>query len=305
MVHSLLIAASLLPAVVTTQPNAQGLAFARQPIAAAGKTTRAESRTIYLNRDHITLRPGDNDSATGISSIVTAPTDIAGWEIDDDSWQATVDCMREIYAPFDVTITDEDPGDVPHIEAVFGGSPADVGLPENVAGVSPFTTDCAVIENSIVFAFTEVLPNDSRTVCEVMAQEVAHSFGLDHEMLPEDPMTYLPYLGERTFQNTMASCGEYGDRMCGINGNVCRFQQNSFKLLTSRLGAKNAAPTEEPAPADDDPELASGVTGCDAGGGSGIALVLLTLRFVSRQRSRHRRHRALLQRSGSDCEGGQ
>jgi hypothetical protein len=299
----------LLPAVASARPATtklpiDKLKFERQAIAATGDT-RVESRTIYLNPYGVILTPGDNDSRADVSSIVTAPTVLYGWDTDIDTWNETVDCMKEIYAPFDVTITDEDPGDVPHIEAVFGGSPTDVGLPENVAGVSPFTTDCAVIENSIVFAFTEVMPNDSRLVCEVMAQEVAHSFGLDHEMLPEDPMTYLPYLGERTFQNTMASCGEFGDRMCGINGNVCRYQQNSFKLLTTRLGAKNAAPTEEPAGDNEDPELASGVTGCDAGGGSGIALVLLTLRFVSRQRSRHRRHRALLQRSGSDCEGGQ
>jgi hypothetical protein len=300
----------LLPAVASARPAntklpIDKLKLERQAVAATGDT-RVESRTIYLNPYGVILTPGDNDSRADVSSIVTAPTVLYGWDTDIDTWNETVDCMKEIYAPFDVTITDEDPGDVPHIEAVFGGSPTDVGLPENVAGVSPFTTDCAVIENSIVFAFTEVMPDDSRTVCEVMAQEVAHSFGLDHEMLPEDPMTYLPYPGERTFQNTMASCGEFGDRMCGINGNVCRYQQNSFKLLTARLGAKNAGPTQEPAGDDaEDPQLESGVTGCNAGGGSGIGLVLLTLGLVLARRSRHRRHRALLQRSGSDCEGGQ
>ena len=28
-------------------------------------------------------------------------------------------------------------------------------MPDDVLGVSPFTTDCAIIENSIVFTFTE------------------------------------------------------------------------------------------------------------------------------------------------------
>ncbi|HUS30304.1 MAG TPA: hypothetical protein VMZ53_17470 [Kofleriaceae bacterium] len=300
----------LLPAVANakparTKPPIDQLRFERHAIAATGDT-RVESRTIYLNPYGVVLTPGDNDSRTDASSIVTSPTVINGWDIDVDTWNETVDCMREIYAPFDVTITDEDPGNVPHIEAVFGGSPTDVGLPDNVAGVSPFTTDCAVIENSIVFTFTDVIPDDARTACEIMAQEVAHSFGLDHEMLASDPMTYLPYYGERTFQNEMASCGEFGDRMCGINGNVCRYQQNSVKLLGQRLGLKGAAPPAgEPTPdGEDDPDVASGVTGCDAGGGSGIALVLLTLRLVF-GRSRHRRPRALLQRSGSDCEGGQ
>ena len=40
---------------------------------------------------------------------------------------------------------------MPHIEAVFGGSPGMLGMDPGVAGVSPFTTDCSVIENSIVF----------------------------------------------------------------------------------------------------------------------------------------------------------
>jgi hypothetical protein len=182
--------------------------LAAQPSA----TQRAQSRVIYLNRDGAILRPGDNDSARQRSSVVAQPTLITGWDIDDDTWADTVACVADIYAPFDVAITDEDPGDVPHIEVVVGGHPGDVGLPDDVAGVSPFATDCSIIENSIVFTFTDVLPDDARTVCEVMAQEIAHSFGLDHEMLPSDPMTYLDYDGERTFKDEMASCGEFAGR---------------------------------------------------------------------------------------------
>ena len=87
---------------------------------------------------------------------------------------------------------------------------------------------------------TDVLPDDPRTVCEVIAQEIAHSFGLDHEMLPADPMTYLDYNGDRTFQDRMVSCGEYADRTCGINGSTCRQRQNSVALLKERLGAHGA-----------------------------------------------------------------
>ena len=281
--------------VVTTAPTPEGHVLARQAVPATG-VTRAESKVIYLEHNGASLRPGDNDSSAGISSIVDRPTTIRAWDIDDDTWQATVDCMREIYAPFDVTITDEDPGDVPHIEAVFGGSPVDVGLPENVAGVSPFTEDCAIIERSIVFAFTDVMNDDPRTVCEVAAQEVAHSFGLDHELLASDPMTYLPYVGERTFQDDMVSCGEYGNRMCGINGSVCRQRQNSFQLLAARLGTRDLqSPTGDDGQAD---QLRSGVTsGCDARGGTGrgIGLVILVGHLAVRRRSRHRRPGAVLQ----------
>ncbi len=301
MGRNLLLAVLLLPAVASanarivdvTAPNPRGMKFARQALAASGVVGRAESRTIYLNRDGVVLRPGDNDSAQNISSVVTQPTVIAGWDIDDGTWSETVACVRDMYSRFDVVVTDRDPGDVPHIEAVFGGHPADVGLPDNVAGVSPFTTDCAIIERSIVFTFTDVIEDDAQVMCEVMAQEIAHSYGLDHELLPEDPMTYLTYFGNRSFQDEMADCGEYGERMCGIEGSVCRERQNSVTLLTERLGARPS--TAVPEAADD--EVASGITGgCSTGGsGAGIGFVLLVGHLVARRRTRDRRHRAVLQ----------
>jgi len=277
---------------VATGPNPRGVVFARQVLPARGApadaTTRAQSRVIYLNHDGVILRPGDNDSSRQVSSIVAEPTAIDGWDVDDDTWSQTVACVAGIYAPFDVTVTDVDPGDAPHIEAVIGGSPGDIGLPDNVAGVSPFTSDCSIIEGSIVFTFTDVLPDDPETVCEVMAQEIAHSFGLDHEMLPSDPMTYLAYDGDRTFQDAMAPCGEYTDRKCGINGNMCRQRQNSVALLEQRLGARGASSTSGDGSAATDHSGSSGslgTGGCTAaGGGTGVAMALAIFGVVRRRR---------------------
>jgi len=223
---------------VATRPDARGHVLARQ-VMNASVGGQVQSKTIYLNHNGVELTPGDNNSQTQTSSIVTDIAEIDAWDIDDDSWAQTVACIQNMYAGFDVVVTDQDPGNVPHIEAVIGGSPEDVGLPDNVAGVSPFTSDCGIIENSIAFTFTDALGDDPQTVCEVMSQEIAHSFGLDHEMLPEDPMTYLDYNGDRTFQDDMATCGEYDGRMCGINGSICRTKQNSVQLLTARLGGEH------------------------------------------------------------------
>jgi hypothetical protein len=142
-----------------------------------------------------------------------------------------------MWSRFDVAITDEDPGATPHIEAVFARSPADVGITDYIGGVSPFSSNCSVIESSIVFAFTDNLPKRPRVICEVMSQEIAHSYGLDHELLAADPMTYLSYAGERAFQDQDAACGETTARPCGIAGNTCRATQNSVQLLLARLGA--------------------------------------------------------------------
>ena len=274
---------------VGTASPTTGRVFARQvlPASATGAPiARTGTRVVYLNRDGAVLWPGDaNDAPNQTSTIVSQPTSIGAWDIDDDTWAETVACVRDIYRPFDVTITDEDPGDAPHMEAIFGGHPNDVGLPDNVAGVSPFTTDCAMIEDSIVFTFTDVMPDNARTMCEVMAQEIAHSYGLDHEMLASDPMTYLDYAGERTFQNVEAPCGETGNRLCGINGNMCRQKQNSVALLTQRLGA--AGGSTPPDPQSEPRESSIEGVGCSAtGGGSSLVLGLAALAAFRRRRSR-------------------
>jgi len=226
--------------IVTTKPNQDDLVYGRQvlPPTAGNSALVAQSKVIYLNKNGVTLSPGNNDSRTNRSTIVNGQVSIPAWNTSATTWAATVSCVRELFAPFDVQVVDTDPGNVPHIEAVFGGSPGQVGLPSNVGGVSPFTTDCSIIENSIVFTFTNAIPNiDARTACEIQAQEIAHSFGLDHELLASDPMTYLNYNGNRSFKNQAASCGEDTQRPCGINGSVCRNNQNSVQLLTERLGA--------------------------------------------------------------------
>lgn len=284
---------------VASAETPRGYAFARQvlppqpqPIAADG---RARTRVIYLNRDGAVLWPGNNDARLSTSSVVSEPVALTPWEIDDETWDETVACVRDLYARFDVTITDEDPGDVPHLEAVFGGHPNDVGLPDNVAGVSPFTTDCSVIENSVVFTFTDVLPDDSRVMCEVMAQEIAHSYGLDHQMLASDPMTYLDYDGERTFKDKLVACGEFEARPCGVEGNVCRDKQNSVALLEQRLGRRGTTG------APDDSTGASStagpeVGGCSSSGSAGGSLLWLGLALAIRRRvrraSRRSRHPA-------------
>ena len=225
-----------------------GLVMARQVLPASdtpvvqNPTVKAlaQSRIVYLNKNGVTLAPGNNDARTNRSTIVTQTTAIPAWNVSATNWQATVTCMRELFAPFDVQITDTDPGNVPHMEAVFGGTPGQVGMDANVAGVSPFTLDCVVIENSVVFTFTGAFQFTPRQACEIMAQEVAHSYGLDHELLASDPMTYLQYNGNRSFKDMAASCGESTARPCGINGSVCRQNQNSVALLKERLGVADA-----------------------------------------------------------------
>ena len=240
--------------------------------ASVSTSARAQSRTVYLNKNGVTLTPGGNDARINRSSIVTSQVSVPPWNVSSTVWSQTVTCLRETFAPFDVQITETDPGDLPHIEAVFGGSPTALGLSGNFSGVSPFSSTCKIIENSMVFTFTDVIPQKAQLACEIMAQEIAHSYGLDHQLLAADPMSYLSFSGAKRFQNTMAECGETTPRACGAPGAaMCRDKQNSYALLMERIGAAGTGDIDPPAvaitfPADGavvEPGFAINVTATD------------------------------------------
>jgi hypothetical protein len=227
-------------APVVVAPRDDGLELARQVIVDDGITPTPASpatHTIYLNKNGITLMPGINDAREDRSSLVTSAVAIPSWAASDPLWSRTVSCLRVMFSRFDVDLVVDDPGDVPHVEAVFGGTPSLVGMGPRVAGVAPFSSSCRPIPNAIVFAFTEILQDDPQVVCEVMAQEIAHAFGLDHELLAADPMTYLPFSDARSFQDESAECGESSVRPCGAPGYpACRETQNSVAILYEQLG---------------------------------------------------------------------
>ncbi len=206
-------------------------------------TLSGEPTVIYLSRGGITLTPGFNDSARNRSSIIQSPVQIPRWNTSDATWNQVVACVREQFAPFHTVVTDVDPGDVDHIEAVVASRPEVLGLPSGVGGVSPFTSNCSTIPRSIVFTFAEVYRNNVQAICETTAQEVAHSFGLDHEYLCADPMTYLFGCGAKRFQDVDAPCGERdGPRECQCFGST----QNSVQMLLERVGPAPAADTTPP-----------------------------------------------------------
>jgi MYXO-CTERM domain-containing protein len=185
---------------------------------------------FYVNKNGGTYVPGSNDARTNRSTIVGTTRTVPPWNVSANGWQQVMSCMTTMFSRWNVVITDVDPGNVPHYELVTAGRPQDIGMQQGVGGVSPFS--CGVIQNSIVFTFAVVYGSDYRSVCETNAQEIAHSFGLDHQRNCQDPMTYLTGCGNKSFQNVAAACGEYSNRACQCGGNT----QNSVALLDQRLG---------------------------------------------------------------------
>jgi len=200
--------------------------------------TRAHtSNVIFLNRcaDDCVVTPGAEDSRQNTSIVPQQTSVIAPFPHGDDAWDEVVSCVREIYAPFDIVITDVDPGSQSHFEAIVAGSPQDVQQPASVGGVAPF--NCGVIDNAITYSFAEVY-EDMRALCETVAQETAHAFGLDHSLLCEDPMTYLTGCGEKTFRDVDAECGEDEPRECWCGGTT----QNSYAHIAAEFNAVPPSP---------------------------------------------------------------
>ncbi len=215
-----------------------GLSSIRQVLPSTGVTEvpGGAPLILYINKNGVTLSPGDNDARTNRSTLVTQTTAVPAWTTTAAAWSQIMSCTRTMWAPFNVTVTDVDPGNVPHMESIVTTTSSTIGMDPNVGGVSPYTIGCDLIPNSIVFTFAQAFNGDPETICEVMGQEMAHSIGHDHQMLASDPMTYLQYTGLQSFKDQTVSCGEYQNRACGLQGE-CGATQNSVQMMLTRVGA--------------------------------------------------------------------
>jgi hypothetical protein len=187
---------------------------------------------LFLNRcaDGCTIHPGPDDSRTDHSSIVSEESFISPFPHGDVKWKQTLRCVQELYEPFEIQVTDEDPGDLVHIESIVAGVASEIGM-SGIGGIAPFA--CEVVPNGINFNFAGEIDHPI-ALCNVVGQESGHTIGLDHQMLCDDPMTYLPSCGEKKFQRVDAECGEFDPRECYCGGEI----QNSYIGLLKALGPR-------------------------------------------------------------------
>ncbi|MGE0872512.1 MAG: hypothetical protein AB7P03_28410, partial [Kofleriaceae bacterium] len=191
------------------------------------------SHKLFLNDcrpNGCVVRPGNNDSRTDQSTIVSEPKYLSPWQYDDAFWHALVGCVRDTFAPFNVDVVTADPGGVPHFEVMVGGHSRQLD-PNLEAGGVAYLVCGATLENAIGFVFPQV-SSDLEYLCGAVAQEIGHTWGLDHALDPADPMTYLDLGSLKRFQNTDAACGETAARPCYCGGNT----QNSYQYLLGLFG---------------------------------------------------------------------
>lgn len=203
------------------------------------------SHVIFLDRcvGGCALTYG-SDGTQNQSQIVpqSGTTHISAFAGTDVEWNEVVSCVRATYAPFNVTITDQRPASGAFHHAIVAGTASEGGQPNGVLGVSPFSQNCSYIPNAMSFSFANTirnLENPLVEMCWTVAQETAHSWGLDHKFDKLDPMTYVengPI--KKVFQNQAGSCGEYSARACactypGTGANA----MNSYALIMATFGS--------------------------------------------------------------------
>jgi MYXO-CTERM domain-containing protein len=202
--------------------------------------------TLYLNRCRggCTIKKGGlSDARTLTSEIPNGPGPdfvMSEYAWGDGDWDSFMLCMREVYSPYGVTVTDTLPAPgIAFNEGVIAGSPGELGL-AGFGGIAPITSDCSPYSYVISFTFANIYgAGNSLEICSVAAQETGHAFGLDHSYeYPDhrsactDPMSYRGDCGgQRFFRNEAATCGEFQPRNCR-----CGPTQNTHLKLLNVLG---------------------------------------------------------------------
>lgn len=258
------IAAAAPPAVDATVPLTRPRdAMVWEPIAPslAPLASQVNTHTIYLHRcvgaDCTVVQGATNSTTEPVHSSLGHGV-LSPFSRGDAVWNTVVACMRDVYTPFNVEITEVDPGSQPHFEIMIGGTPEQLGMPTGIGGVSPFSCT-PYIPNSVVFVF-DVWGDDAEELCATAAQEIAHSFSLDHVTEPSDPMTYYNYKGRRRYMNAQVQCGsdcdknhrsplgvactgpDYQEHPCACGGGAQT--QNSVQVISALFGEGGATPPQ-------------------------------------------------------------
>jgi hypothetical protein len=218
----------------------------------SGMTSSSRLNQTWLGGDFDTGNPGSGAPGT-VYTIppCTDPARVGSMTCDDAQWADIVACVVDTYAPYDVVVTDVDPGtSVPHHEAVAAGVASDLGLNMFVGGVGPISGGCALHEDTVSFSF-DIWPNIYE-MCSTIAQETGHGFGIEHSFNCQDAMGsgYVnPSCGPQYFRNETLPCADEskagvsggGPRACICGGGM----QNVHNKLLDVFGLN---PTPLPAP---------------------------------------------------------
>jgi MYXO-CTERM domain-containing protein len=224
--------------------------------------------TVFLNKcpTGCVIRPGGSNSINNTWGISSQRT-LTAFPYGDQVWADLMKCVKDVFEPYNVVITDVDPGTANHFEIMVAGAPGDLGMGSNIGGVAPGSgTSCtSYLNNALVFDFAKVWGSGTscgsaciEDMCATAAQEIGHTWQrMDHVTENKDPMTYFNSPTRKYFQNVAAQCGSdcvggtapFGQTCSGPNNQnhscTCGGQtQNSHTIITGLFGAGPGTPPD-------------------------------------------------------------
>ena len=236
--------------------DAETFAIATSPVVNTNK--------VYLNNckpNGCIIRSGNGSSLDGSGYQGTWPINgtrtLAAFNQSDAIWNQVVACVKDVFSPYGVEILTTNPSPNPHFEIMIAGKSTELGLSSQTLGIALYQCGTEYIPNALVYAFANSpsYVGDVEQICATAAQELAHSFNLDHVVDPSDPLTYFSYNGRRRFKNAPVNCGSdcvagkspSGRTCTGGNSqtHICECSnqatQNSHAAITALFG--NGTPT--------------------------------------------------------------
>lgn len=214
------------------------------PMSDACVASTMPPQVVFLNRAGGTYTAGTpDDSRTNVSSLTQETRTFTPTVIDGD-WTTVKACVAAKFAPYNVTLTDQDPGTAEHIEIVMLDNPQQFGFSSGVTTVAP-SPACAngagtLSKNTIgvlVWGGTGGTGITNVDRCWYTAHVIGVTMGLDAVTRCEDVMGQTVSgctIANKSFTSTPAMCGEVTPRNCRCGGT----QQTSSARLVANVGAR-------------------------------------------------------------------
>jgi hypothetical protein len=212
-------------------------ADAASPDAASGDAGPCPgAKIVYLNRGGGMYTSGPDDASNNVSSIIPMAATFAPANLTDPQWAELKSCMEGLYAPFNVSFTDVDPGAAEHREIAYVGNWTATGMSNSIGGVAPAQCFAATddgLPGAVVLMNPAIFSTDVMALCEASAQVLAYSYGLDVGYHCPDVTSYLANCGAKSFVDMNVQCSEFDmPRACRCGGT----EQNSYQWMLTLAG---------------------------------------------------------------------
>lgn len=188
---------------------------------------------LYLNRNGGMYTHGNFDDASHNESVLLdGARTLPGWPRDDQEWGLMTDCIRSGLSSFAVTVTEQDPSPMSHVEIVF--TTAYWGTPSAETMIIP--ASCRT-DHQLEFVFSDSLPPTYARPCQMALIGYAE---MTANLSPGDDCKDILNLGmdcvpQREFLDETATCVDENNQpvACRCGGTT----ENPYQALSAAHSA--------------------------------------------------------------------